>query len=63
MQELGYGRGYRYDFDEETHHAPQEYMPEAVGDGAFYEPSRFGFEKRIAERLRWWEEQRQRETE
>ncbi|MFW6078792.1 MAG: replication-associated recombination protein A [Gemmatimonadota bacterium] len=63
MEELGYGEGYRYDFDEETHYAPQEYMPETVRGRGFYEPSRFGFEKRIAERLRWWAEQRQRETE
>ena len=32
----------------------QEYLPDALRGTRFYEPSRFGHEKRIAERLEWW---------
>ncbi|HEX6938450.1 MAG TPA: replication-associated recombination protein A [Longimicrobiales bacterium] len=58
MKELGYGRGYRYAFDSEEHYLPQEYLPERLRGTTFYEPSAFGFEKRIAERLAWWAERR-----
>ncbi|HEX6938372.1 MAG TPA: replication-associated recombination protein A [Longimicrobiales bacterium] len=62
MKELGYGRGYRYAFDSSDHYLPQEYLPDRLRGRTFYEPSAFGFEKRIAERLAWWEERR-REAE
>ncbi|HLU24636.1 MAG TPA: replication-associated recombination protein A [Longimicrobiales bacterium] len=58
MKGLGYGRGYRYAFDSPDHYIPQEYLPESLRGSVFYEPSEFGFEKRIAERLAWWEERR-----
>lgn len=58
MKELGYGSGYRYAFDAEDHYLPQEYLPEALRGERFYEPSEFGFEKRIGERLAWWAERR-----
>ncbi len=62
MKDLGYGRDYRYAFDSEDHYLPQVYLPEKLRGMMFYEPSAFGFEKRIAERLAWWEERR-REAE
>lgn len=58
MKDLGYGDGYRYDPDEEDGVSAQEYLPEAVSGERFYEPGRMGFEKTIAERLRWWAERR-----
>ncbi|MEJ2679296.1 MAG: recombination factor protein RarA, partial [Gemmatimonadota bacterium] len=62
MKELGYGRDYRYAFESEEHYIPQEYLPDAVRGQRYYEPSRFGFEKRIAERMEWWDARR-REAE
>ncbi|HEX7048725.1 MAG TPA: replication-associated recombination protein A [Longimicrobiales bacterium] len=62
MKELGYGRDYRYAFDAVAHYVPQEYLPEPLRERTFYEPSGFGFEKRIAERMAWWAERR-REAE
>ncbi len=62
MKGLGYGQGYRYAFDSEDHYLPQEYLPERLRGTVFYSPSAFGFEKRIGERLAWWEERR-REAE
>jgi len=54
MKELGYGEGYRYAHDSPTGFVAQRYLPDQVGDAAFYEPGEFGYEKRIAERLEWW---------
>ncbi|MEZ6194287.1 MAG: replication-associated recombination protein A [Planctomycetota bacterium] len=60
MRSLGYGRDYRYphDFDEAI--ADQGYLPAALADARFYEPSPFGHEKEIARRMSWWDEVRER---
>jgi putative ATPase len=58
MREWGYGEGYRYDPDEPEGVAPQAYLPEALSGRLFYEPGRFGFEKTVEARLRWWAERR-----
>ncbi|MEN8375223.1 MAG: replication-associated recombination protein A [Gemmatimonadota bacterium] len=54
MEELGYGAGYRYAFDDPEHHQPQAYLPDSIGEAVLYEPSEFGEEAQIAERLRAW---------
>jgi len=59
MKELGYGAGYRYAHDSPTAYLPQEYLPEKLRGQAFYQPGEMGFEKRIRERLAWWEKQKQ----
>jgi putative ATPase len=58
MKDLGYGAGYQYAHDSPTGYAPQEYLPERLRGTRFYEPGEMGFEKRIRERLEWWEKQR-----
>ena len=58
MKELAYGEGYRYDHAEQDGVAPQTYLPDRLAGEAFYTPSRFGFEKTVAERLKWWAERR-----
>ena len=58
MKELGYGAGYKYDHAEEDGVAPQTYLPDRLSGETFYTPSRFGFEKTVAERLKWWAERR-----
>ncbi len=58
MKDLGYGAGYSYAFESEDHVTAQEYLPERLRGTRFYEPSRFGHEKRIGERLAWWAERR-----
>ena len=60
MKDLGYGEGYRYDPEEADGVADQTYLPDEVGEERFYEPSAFGFEKIIADRLRWWAERRKK---
>ena len=58
MKELGYGSGYRYAHDSPTGFLAQEYLPEVLRGRVFYEPHTMGFEKRIQERMEWWERQR-----
>ena len=62
MRELGYGVDYQYAFDSEEHFIAQEYLPDKLRGRRFYEPSDFGYEKRIAERLAWWTELRQKSS-
>jgi putative ATPase len=52
---LGYGRGYQYAHDSPDHFLPQEYLPDELRGTAFYTPGGFGYEKKVAERMEWWE--------
>ena len=56
MKELGYGAGYKFAHDSPTGYVPQAYLPDVIAGAEFYEPSPFGYEKGIAERLKWWQE-------
>lgn len=58
MKDLGYGKGYAYDHDADDGFAGQAYWPEGMAAQTFYTPTDRGFEKRIAERIAWWEERR-----
>ena len=55
MKELGYGQGYRYAHDSPEAYLPQEYLPDELRGTAFYRPGAFGYEKKVAERMAWWE--------
>jgi len=54
MKDLGYGKGYRYDPDTAEGFSGADYFPEEMDRETFYEPTGFGFEAAIAERLRHW---------
>ncbi len=58
MKEIGYGKGYAYDHDVEGGFSGDNYWPEEMTPQTFYAPVDRGFEKRIAERLAWWDERR-----
>src|SRR3546814_348074 len=58
MKQVGYGRGYQYDHDAPEGFSGDNYWPEEMEPETFYTPVDRGFEKRIAERLAWWEERR-----
>ncbi len=62
MKELGYGKGYRYAHDSPEAYLPQEYLPDELRGTAFYAPGPFGYERKVAERMEWWEK-RKREGE
>ena len=53
MQQLDYGKGYRYAHDEEDGFAAGEkYLPEGMSDPGFYRPVRRGLEIKIDDKLR-----------
>ncbi len=63
MRQLGYGKGYRYAHDFRDGYAVQDYLPEALKDTLFYQPSDRGYEKIIKQRLdRWRALKRKAET-
>jgi putative ATPase len=55
MKELGYGAGYKYAHDDAAAYVPQEYLPQVLRGVKWYEPTEFGHEKAVKERLAWWE--------
>jgi putative ATPase len=61
MKELGYHAGYRYAHDSPDAYLPQEYLPDELAGRKLYTPGAFGHEKRIAERLEWWERLKRKE--
>ncbi len=54
MKELGYSRGYKYDHNSEDSYSGQEYFPDELVGRKYYNPTTFGNEKLILERLKWW---------
>ncbi|MCD7842710.1 MAG: replication-associated recombination protein A [Lachnospiraceae bacterium] len=50
---LGHGVGYEYAHDCPKHFSRQQYLPDAVKDRTFYEPSENGYEQTIAKYLKW----------
>ena len=55
MKDIGYGKGYAYDHDTDTGFSGSDYWPEGMARQDFYQPTERGHEKRIAERLAYWE--------
>ena len=55
MKELGYGEGYEYDPDTADGFSGADYLPDGVERQALYEPTANGHERRIRERLEYWE--------
>jgi putative ATPase len=58
MKTIGYGKDYRYDHDEAGGFSGDDYWPEEMAPQTFYTPTDRGFEKRVAERMKWWDERR-----
>ncbi|MGC6401344.1 replication-associated recombination protein A [Sphingomonas sp. FW199] len=58
MKDIGYGKGYRYDHDAEGGFSGDNYWPAEMQPQRFYIPTDRGTEKRIAERMAWWDERR-----
>ncbi|HAW15565.1 MAG TPA: replication-associated recombination protein RarA [Clostridiales bacterium] len=51
MKDLGYSVGYKYPHDYPGHITAQQYLPDAVKDTVYYEPTDIGYEKKIADYL------------
>lgn len=55
MQDLGYGKGYRYAHDYEEAFTPgQAYLPDRLRGETYYRPTVRGYEKFVKERLEKW---------
>lgn len=63
MKDLGYGAGYAYDHDATDGFSGADYWPDGMGAQTYYTPTDRGFEKRIAERIAWWKEERKTRRE
>jgi putative ATPase len=59
MKNLGYGKGYTYDHDTDEGFSGDNYWPDEMRPQIYYRPTDRGFEKRVAERLAYWDELRQ----
>lgn len=62
MKNIGYGKGYSYDHDSDEGFSGDNYWPEEMAPQTYYRPTDRGFEKRVAERLAYWEELRARKA-
>ncbi len=55
MDDLGYGKEYKYSHDFTGHFVEQQFLPDNLKDKLYYKPTDIGREKDIRERLnRWW---------
>ena len=48
-EKLGHGLGYKYAHNYPNHYVEQQYLPDALVDTKFYEPTEMGYEKNIRE--------------
>ncbi|MFW0777119.1 MAG: replication-associated recombination protein A [Rickettsiales bacterium] len=58
MKEIGYGKDYAYDHNEEDGFSGQNYFPETMDRQQFYQPVERGFEREIMKRLDYWQKLR-----
>ena len=52
-EKLGHGLGYLYAHNYPNHYVEQQYLPDALKDEVFYEPTEIGYEKQIKEHLQF----------
>lgn len=60
MKELGYGKGYKYDHDEENAFSGQNYFPDEIERQEFYKPVERGFEREMAKRMAYFQRLREK---
>lgn len=63
MKDIGYGRGYAYDHDAADGFSGADYWPAEMRAQTFYTPTDRGFEKRIGERIAWWNARRREKAQ
>ena len=50
-EKLGHGLGYKYAHDYPNHYVRQQYLPDALINEHFYEPTSMGYEEKIREHM------------
>ena len=58
MEEMGYGKDYKYAHDYPDHVVEQQHLPDSVKDKKYYTPGMQGYEKQIMSQLKAWEAKR-----
>jgi putative ATPase len=58
MKEIGYGKDYAYDHNEEDAFSGQNYFPDGMERKNYYHPAERGFEREIIKRLDYWNKKR-----
>ncbi len=61
MKDIGHGKAYAYDHENEDGFSGADYWPESMTAQTYYRPVPRGFERQVIERLEWWDKKR-RET-
>jgi putative ATPase len=61
MEDLGYGKDYKYPHDYPDHFVEEEYLPENLRGRTYYHPTEQGFEREINKRLEYWRRKRSEE--
>ena len=63
MKDLGYGKGYAYDHDQDSAFSGQNYFPDGMARQQFYRPVERGFEREVAKRLAYWQKLREEKSD
>ena len=58
MKDIGYGAGYAYDHNADDGFSGADYWPEEMDPQEYYQPVERGFERKIRERLEYWQRKR-----
>ncbi len=58
MKDVGYGEGYTYDHDAQGGFSGDNYWPAEMEPQTFYEPVERGFERKVRERIAYWDKLR-----
>ena len=58
MKDIGYGAGYAYDHNTDEGFSGDNYWPEEMAPQTFYAPVERGFERKVRERLAYWDKLR-----
>jgi putative ATPase len=56
MKDMGYGKDYKYAHDFEHMTTDMETFPEKFRGRKYYKPGTLGYEKKIKERIDWWDD-------
>jgi putative ATPase len=63
MQDMGYGKDYKYAHDYPDHIVEQQHLPDSMKGKQFYTPGNLGYEKQVIERLKAWWQKKSRQEE
>jgi putative ATPase len=58
MEDLGYGKDYKYPHDYADHFVEEEYLPENLRGRTYYHPTEQGLENEIKRRLEYWKKRK-----